>query len=359
MEIPSLNFGKKQTIVPIIQGGMGIGISLSSLAGAVANAGGVGIISGAQVGYREEDFRKNPDNANQRALSKEIKKARSISPEGIIGVNFLTAMNNYGDMVKQAVKDGADVIISGAGLPFDLPKYVKGSNTSIVPIISSAKAAKVIIRKWLRDYDYFPDAFIIEGPEAGGHLGFDRETLLDDEKKEGLLEQALAKVKEIIAPFEQKQGRKIPIIVAGGIFTGKDIADFIKKGADGVQMASRFVATEECDASEEFKQAYINAKPEDAVIVKSPVGLPGRAIRNEFVKAIEKGPVKVKHCYRCLRECVVNKTPYCITDALIDAVDGRLETGLIFAGSQVGRINKMMKVQELIDELVEDMKKAW
>lgn len=354
MEIPSLNFGQKTAKVPIIQGGMGIGISLSSLASAVANAGGIGIISGSQVGYREEDFRKNTDEANRRALSKEIKKAREMSPTGIIGVNFLTAMNNYGDMIAQAVEDKVDLIISGAGLPLELPKYVKGTQTAIMPIVSSAKAAKVIIRKWLRDYDYLPDGIVIEGPHAGGHLGFKKEDLL--ENKEGILETVLEGVKKIIEPFEKDKNQKIPVIVAGGIYTGTDIGKFLKLGADGVQMATRFVATEECDADQAFKEAYVTATEEDIAIIKSPVGLPGRAIRNAFVKETEKGPVKIKRCYRCLKECVANKTPYCITDALIDAVEGKLETGLIFAGSQVGRINKIVKVQELVDELMNELK---
>lgn len=354
MNMPALKFGGKQTEVPIIQGGMGIGVSMAALAGAVANAGGVGVISGAQIGYREEDFKSNTDGANIRGLVKEVELAKSISPDGIIGVNFLTAMNNYGEMVEVAVKSGVDLIISGAGLPLELPRYVKGSSTSIVPIVSSSKAAKVILKKWDRDYEYTADGIIIEGHLAGGHLGFKREEL--ELSHPDYFKEMLEQILDIVKPFEEKYGRQIPIILAGGIYSGQDMKKAFELGASGVQMATRFVATDECDAHINFKKAYVKAQLEDIAIIKSPVGMPGRAIRNDFVNRIEQGNIKVKRCYRCLKECVANKTPYCITDALIDAVNGDIDNGLIFAGHNVYRVDKIVSVKTLIAEILEEAK---
>ena len=328
---------------------------MHNLAGNVAKEGGIGIISTADIGYQDEEFNNEPMKANLKAIGNEIEKAREIAPKGIIGVNIMVALNNYAEIVKECVKNKIDLIISGAGLPKDLPSFVKGTKTKIAPIVSSGRAAKLISKVWMSKYNYVPDMIVIEGPEAGGHLGFKPEELTPENKPklEDITKDVLKEVKEI----ENETGKEIPVVVAGGIFNGKDIAKFIKLGAKGVQIASRFVATKECDASEEFKQAYVNAKKEDIKIIKSPVGMPGRAIRNEFIKKVEANKEKITKCYRCIKTCNPAETPYCITKALINAVKGNINEGLIFCGSNVDKINKITTVKELMQELVQGAEK--
>jgi NAD(P)H-dependent flavin oxidoreductase YrpB (nitropropane dioxygenase family) len=351
MNLPELKIGELTARLPIIQGGMGIGVSLSSLAGAVANQGGIGVISGVQTGFNEEDFRTNNLAANIRAIQNEIRKARKVSPKGIIGINILTVATQYKELVEAAVKEKIDVIISGAGLPKDLPKYVKGTKTKIIPIVSSGKAAKIMTKLWIRNHDYIPDAVIVEGPEAGGHLGFSAEEL---KSKPPTLSELLKDVIENLKPFELQYNKKIPVIAAGGIFDGKDVAKYIEEGASGVQMSTRFVATKECDAHVNFKQAYVDAKKEDVVIVQSPVGLPGRAIKNKLIERLELDRVPVKKCYRCIDHCDPKTTPYCISDALIAAVQGDIDNGLIFCGSNVERINEISTVEEVIKTIIKE-----
>ena len=352
MNLQGLKIGDLISEYPIIQGGMGVGVSMHKLAGNVAKEGGIGIISTADIGYQDEEFNKEPMKANLKAIGNEIEKAREIAPKGIIGVNIMVALNNYAEIVKECVKNKIDLIISGAGLPKDLPAFVKGTKTKIAPIVSSGRAAKLISKVWMSKYNYVPDMIVIEGPEAGGHLGFKPEELTPENKPklEDITKDVLKEVREI----ENETGKEIPVVVAGGIFNGKDIAKFLKLGAKGVQIASRFVATKECDASEEFKQAYVNAKKEDIKIIKSPVGMPGRAIRNEFIKKVEANKEKITKCYRCIKTCNPAETPYCITKALINAVKGNLDEGLIFCGSNVDKINKITTVKELMQELVQD-----
>lgn len=354
MKLPSLIIGDLKASIPIIQGGMGVGISGYNLAQAVANEGGIGIISTVQIGYRESDFETNHKEANIRALRKEIKKARELSPKGIIGVNIMVAISEYDEMVKTCAEEKVDIIISGAGLPLTLPKLVQGSSIKIAPIVSSGKAASIIIRNWLKKYSRMPDAVVVEGPKAGGHLGFHLKQL--QEGKE-LLEDIVVEVIKVVRSFEN--GGNVPVIAAGGIYTGCDIVKFLKLGANGVQMGTRFVATEECDAHINFKNAYINVKKEDIGIIKSPVGLPGRAIRNKFVKQTEAtDAIRSNKCYKCLKKCNPAQTPYCISKALIDSVQGNVEDGLIFIGSNGYRVNKIVKVKELIDELINEAEKC-
>lgn len=352
MKLQGLKIGDKISKYPIIQGGMGVGISAHRLAGAVAKEGGIGIISTADIGYKEPDFEKNPLEANLRAINKEIDMAREIAPKGIIGINIMCAVNNYSEMVREVVKKGIDLIISGAGLPKDLPKFVKGTKTKIAPIISSARGAKLITKLWRTKHNYVPDMIVIEGPEAGGHLGFKLEELEENNKPklEDITKEVVMEMKKV----EEETGKKIPVIVAGGIYDGKDIAKLIKLGASGVQMATRFVATDECDASEEFKKAYVEAKKEDIEIVKSPVGMPGRAIRNSFIERVKQDKPQITKCLRCIQTCDVKTTPYCITRALINAVKGNINDALIFCGSNAYRIDKIISVKELIHELVSD-----
>lgn len=350
MKLPSINIGELIAKVPIIQGGMGIGVSGSSLASAVANEGGIGVISGVQIGYNEDNFETNNKDANVMGLRKAIRKARELSPNGILGVNLLVAIKNYREMAKAAVEEKINIIISGAGLPKDLPEIVKGSNTKIAPIVSSGKAAQLIAKMWDRKFNYIPDLVIVEGPEAGGHLGFSKEELTSGKKID--LGEIVKEVIESLKPFKEKYEKDIPVIAAGGIFSGADIAKYIKLGAAGVQMGTKFVATHECDADIEYKNAYINSKKEDIQLVKSPVGLPGRAIRNDLTKTIELENIPVKKCYDCLTPCEVKTTPYCISKALIDAVRGDTKNGLIFCGSNAYKLEKIVSVKELINELV-------
>lgn len=346
-----IKVGDKESKYPIIQGGMGVGVSMHNLAGNVSKEGGIGIISTADIGYKEEDFSKDPMKANIRAIGKEIKKAREIAGEDkIIGVNIMVALKNYSEIVKECVKQKIDLIISGAGIPKELPEYVKGTSTKIAPIVSSLRCCKLIVSHWIKKYKYVPDMIVIEGPEAGGHLGFKREEL--DENTKPKLENITTEIVEYIKEVEKETGKNIPVISAGGIWDSKDIKRFLDLGADGVQMATRFVATNECDASTEFKQAYINANEKDIKIIQSPVGMPGRAIKNEFIKKMEKEKSKISKCYGCIKTCNISSTPYCITKALINSVKGNINEGLIFCGSNVTKIKKIIPVHDLIEELV-------
>lgn len=354
MKIPPLKIGNLVAKVPIIQGGMGVGVSLSNLASAVANEGGIGVISGVQIGFKEKDFKTDNDAANVRGLIKEIRNARRLSPKGILGVNMLSAVNNYKDMVKAAVKEKIDLVISGAGLPKNLPELVKGSDTKIAPIVSSGKAAAIIAKIWDRKYKYVPDVVIVEGPLAGGHLGFSLDQL--NNVKLPSLSDLVKEVSQALKPFAEKYKKEIPVIAAGGIYTGKDIAKYLNMGASGVQMATRFVATEECDAHINFKKSYISANEEDIQIIKSPVGMPGRAIRNAFVKSIEESKLKIERCYNCLKPCDPATTPYCISDALIRSVEGDVENGLVFVGTNAYRMNEITTVKNLMKELVKETK---
>lgn len=350
MSLKGLKVGDKVSKYPIIQGGMGVGISGYRLAGNVAKEGGIGIISTADIGYREPDFEKNSVEANLRAINKEIDQAREIAPDGIIGINIMVALNNYAEMVREVVKKGIDLIISGAGLPKDLPEYVKGTKTKIAPIISSARGAKLITKLWRTKHNYVPDMIVIEGPEAGGHLGFKLEELEEGNKPnlEDITREVVAEMKKV----EEETGKEIPVIVAGGIFTGSDIAKFLKLGASGVQMATRFVATQECDADEAYKKAYVDCKKEDIQIVKSPVGMPGRAIKNEFIEKVKTEKPKITKCLKCIQTCDVAVTPYCITRALINAVKGNVKDALLFCGTNAYRVKEIVTVRELMQELV-------
>lgn len=350
MELSSLIIGDLVAKVPIIQGGMGVGVSLSSLAGAVAREGAIGVISAAQPGYLEEDFSSNPLTANLRSLGNHIKKAKEISNNGIIGVNIMCASKDYEEYVKCAIDNGADLIISGAGLPTDLPKLVEGYNIKIAPIVSPPKSASVILKMWDRRYGRTADMVVIEGPKAGGHLGFSNESLEEYKSKD--YDKEVLEIIEIVKEYENKYNKKIPVVFAGGVFDRKDIDHYISLGCSGVQMATRFVATEECDADINFKMAYINSKKEDIVIVKSPVGLPGRAINNKFMKDKKLINEKITKCYKCLKKCNMADIPYCITGALVRAVKGDIDNSLVFCGENAYRLNKIITVKELIKELI-------
>ena len=328
-----LRIGNLKINLPIIQGGMGVAISLSGLASAVANEGGVGVISTAAIGLKEKDFISNFLEANIRALKGEIRKARE-KTKGILGVNIMMALSNYEDMARTAIEEGIDIIFSGAGLPLNLPQFLKDkAKTKLVPIVSSARAARIISKKWHEKYNYIPDAIVVEGPMAGGHLGFKKEDLGNSKYS---LEELVPEVVNEMKPWEKLYKKIIPIIAAGGIYTGADIHKFLKLGASGVQMATRFVTTHECDASIEFKNTYINSKKEDIIIIDSPVGMPGRAIANTFTDDVEKGKKHPLNCYyHCIRTCNIKRSPYCIAKALINAKEGCMRDGFAFAGAML------------------------
>lgn len=349
MNIPELRIGDLVCKVPIIQGGMGVGISMSGLASAVANEGGIGVISAAVPGIHEPDAVSNPDGAHIRVLKREIRTAKKKSA-GAIGVNIMVALTNYPDMLRTSIDEGVDVIFAGAGLPLDMPGYLEnGSKTKLVPIISSARTANILCKKWLSRFNYLPDAFVVEGPKAGGHIGFKNEQIDDPDFA---LEKLIKEVCEAVKPFEAEANKTIPIIAAGGIFTGDDMHKFLKLGAAGVQMGTRFVATHECDADEAFKQLYVDSKEEDMVIIKSPVGLPGRAVRNSFIDQVKMGEKKPFKCpFHCIKTCKGQESPYCIAIALANARRGKFKHGFAFAGKNAYRINEIISVNELMESL--------
>ncbi len=349
MKTEPLVIGDLIATIPVIQGGMGVGVSLSGLAGAVAAEGGVGVISTAQIGYREPDFDEHPIETNLKAIGTEIKKAKEKAKGGIIGVNIMVATRRYEDYVKAAVKAGVDLIISGAGLPMTLPELVKNAKTKIAPIVSSVKSAQVICRYWLKKYDRLPDLVVIEGPKAGGHLGFSKEQLAHIEELD--YDTEIRHIIEEVNGFAKGQGAdEIPVVVAGGIYSKEDLEHALSLGAKGVQIATRFVTTPECDASDAYKQAYLEAGKEDIVIVKSPVGMPGRAIKNAFIKRTAEGKIPHGRCHLCVQTCKPEETPYCITDALVNAVKGDVDNGLIFCGENAWRADKIETVHDIMQE---------
>ena len=351
MEIQPLKIGTKMAKVPVIQGGMGVGISLGNLAGAVAKEGGIGIISAAQPGFKEKDFEKNPLEANLRAVKSEYEKARKLAPDGIIGFNLMVAMEHYEEYVHAVVEAGADLIVSGAGLPTELPKYVGDSDILLAPIVSTAKSANVILKYWDKKYQRIPDLVVIEGPLAGGHLGF-REDQLDEYEGQAIYDQEIQKIKEIIQNYSDKYEKKIPIAIGGGIHDSESAAHAFSLGADAIQVATRFVTTEECDADIRYKEAHLKAKESDIAIVKSPVGMPGRAIMNKFMTRVMNGE-QISHspCHGCLVKCSPKEIPYCITDGLINAVKGNVDEGLLFCGAKAWKAERLQTVQEVINDL--------
>ena len=354
-KLQPVTIGSKQLQIPIAQGGMGVGISRSHLAGAVAKAGGLGVLSAAQIGYDEADYEQNPLQANLRAIGKHTRRAREISGgNGMVGINIMVATKNYDQYVAASVEAGVDIIICGAGLPTELPELVRGSDVLIAPIVSSVKSAQVICKLWDRHSHAVPDLVVIEGPKAGGHLGFSKEQL--ETVTEDQYDAEITGILKVVQEYAAKYEKKIPVFVAGGIHNRADVAHVMALGADGVQVASRFVTTPECDASEVYKQAYLNAKEEDIVLVKSPVGMPGRALHNTFIKQCEQDEATGEHqiltkCYQCIKGCKAPDIPYCICKALINAVKGDVENGLVFCGANAYKCDHM----ETVDEIMQDL----
>ncbi|EDP74333.1 nitronate monooxygenase family protein [Hydrogenivirga sp. 128-5-R1-1] len=360
MGFQPLRIGKYEIQYPIIQGGMGVGISWENLAGTVSKYGGLGVVSSVGTGYRHPNYVRLKDGRpvgskyihNKEALTQIIRDAKDIAggEKAVIGVNILCAITDYGRVVRDSIEAGANIIISGAGLPLRLPEYAEGSDVALVPIVSSARALRVICKHWKKKYNRLPDAVVVEGPKSGGHQGIPYEDCL---KPEFQLENLVPQVIE-----ERDKWGDFPVIAAGGIWDKNDIEFYLNLGAAGVQMGTRFVGTYECDASNEFKKVIINAKKEDIQLLKSPVGYPARGIITKLLKDIERGTAPE---VKCVSNCVVpcnhgeeaKKVGYCIADRLGDAYLGRYETGLFFSGSNGYRIKRLVHVKDLIRELVE------
>ena len=355
LNVPSLKIGSTTAEIPIVQGGMGVRVSLSGLASAVANEGGIGTISSIGLGDLEASKHEYV-RISCEALAAEIRKAQEMT-DGVLAVNFMGALTHVDDLIRVAVDEGIKVVVFGAGLPSRLPEVVPEPDVGLVPIVSSARVASLILRTWDKRFDRLPDAFILEGPLAGGHLGFSPEQL--EKPQNHSLEILLPLLLETNKPFEDKHGRSIPVIVAGGIYSGGDIARMLSMGASGVQMGTRFVVTDECDAAEEFKQAFLDATEADTVIIQSPVGMPGRAIHNKFLRDVACGSGSPLKCpYRCLTSCQIATARYCIADALVNSSMGDVDRGLIFCGANVPRVDRIMPVAELIEELLTELEAA-
>lgn len=350
IEFKNLDIGDLRIKIPIIQGGMGVRVSSFGLVSAVSNEGGLGVIAAVGLGEDGDISRGDYTSCSRSAFISVIRKTRTLT-KNPFGVNIMCALSNYEDLVIAAQEESVDVIISGAGLPLKLPSLVKNNRTKLLPIVSSARATQLICNVWKKRYSRLPDAIVVEGPLAGGHLGYSMEELED--KEHITLDNILKEVLLVVKGFESP-GRKIPVIAAGGIFDGEDIARVIRLGASGVQMATRFVCTHECDVDIKYKEAYLAAKKEDIIIIKSPVGMPGRVINNEFVKKITSGGRVDFGCqYKCLFTCDPQKVNYCIAKALFNASRGQMDKGFAMCGSNAYRIKKIVSVKELIFELAE------
>lgn len=354
----AVTIGTKTLPLPILQGGMGIGVSLDGLAGAVAACGGMGTISSAFPGLHEPDFAADPKGASLRALEKQVRRAKEMANgAGLVAVNVMVATTQYADSVRTALRAGADAIVCGAGLPRDLPKLaaeVPESDAALAPIVSSGRAAALICKLWERA-GRLPDFVVLEGPQAGGHLGFTPDEARDAGEDSTVLSRLLADVREALTPFREKCGRDIPIFVGGGVKNGGEMAELVKQGAAGAQFATRFITTRECDADMAYKQALLDAEKDDAVIVKSPVGMPGRALRSPLIRRVEEGlQPKPDRCIRCLTPCDPAKAPYCISKALLAAVRGDWENGLFFCGANVGEKKALTTVQQEMDQIMNE-----
>lgn len=350
-----LNIGGLIPKLPIIQGGMGICVSLSGLASAVANEGGIGVISAVGIGMLEPNYRRKFRESNKIALRKEIRKAREKS-DGIIGVNIMMAISDFDDLLNIALEENVDVVFIGAGLFLKKPTLPDGCNTKFIPKVSSARAARLIFNYWAEKYNCVPDGIVVEGPKCGGHVGFKKEELLNTQKPlHELVEETVAALK----PFEERFNIEIPVIAAGGIYSGTDMYEIMEAGASAVKMGTRFVTTHECDVSDSFKQSYIRATPDDITLIDSPVGLPGRVITSPFVKKIQAGQTMPISCpWKCLKTCDYKKAPFCIAQALFNAAQGNLDEGFSFAGSKAYLAEKIMSVKETINEVMQEYAEA-
>ena len=346
-----LTIGKYTARYPVIQGGMGVRISAGRLAGTVAKCGGIGLVAAAGIALNSGLYNgKNYFQAEPEAFKAELKKAYEIAPDGIIGVNVMVALSDFEQLVKAAVEGGAKVIVCGAGLPMGLPELTAGHpDVALVPIVSSLRAAQLIARKWHKAYNRLPDAVVVEDPDtAGGHLGEKLENIGTGEYDQ------YGTIRDIKAFFRSDYDSDIPIIAAGGIWDRTDLEHALAEGADGVQMASRFVCTEECDADDAFKQKYINCSKEDIGLIMSPAGLPGRAILDNRENIRQYDLDHHTPCRMgCLKKCSYKESGerFCIVTALDRAQRGDIEAGLVFCGTNAWKSERITTVQAIFDEL--------
>ncbi|MCI9644285.1 MAG: nitronate monooxygenase [Oscillibacter sp.] len=354
----------KTLAVPIVQGGMGIGVSLERLAGAVAANGGMGTLSAALCGFREPDFPVDPREADLRALARQVGRAKELAKgAGLVAVNVMVAAAQYAASVRTALRAGVDAVVCGAGLPKDLPGLAAeagNEDAALAPVVSGGRSAALICKLWDRRYGRVPDFVVLEGPLAGGHLGFSPQEAREAQAgRPRPLSALLAEVLEALAPFREKYGRDIPVFVAGGVKNGGEMRGYMDQGAAGAQFATRFIATEECDASPGYKRALLNAGAEDVTIVQSPVGMPGRALRSPLIQRVEAGTQpEITRCGRCLSACDCRTAPYCISKALIAAVEGDWENGLFFCGANAGEVNRLSTVKEQMDQILDEWRTA-
>jgi len=359
-ELPPLCFGDYVAKIPIILGGMGVGITLSGIASAMSNQGAIGVISATGIGFKEPDFFLKNHQANIRALQNQIRKTRLLTA-GIIGINIMVALTDFNNLLRTAVQEKADIIFMGAGLPLKLQEAItmdeiQFGHTQFVPIVSSGRAADFICKHWMQTFNRVPNGFVVEGPLAGGHLGFKADQLEDEKFR---LEKILVDVIQAVAPYQQKLGKKIPVVAAGGVYSGEDMYRMMQLGADGVQMATRFIATHECDASLKFKQAVVDCNQDDLTIIKSPVGMPGRAIKNKFLRDVKDGlKVPIVCPVKCLKTCNYKEAPYCIALALTNAEKGEFDKGFAFVGAKAYKVNKIVSVAELLNTIKEEFNAA-
>lgn len=346
-----LTIGKHTARYPVIQGGMGVRISAGSLAGHVAKCGGIGLVAAAGIALNSGLYDgRNFFKADAEAFKAELKKAYEIAPDGIIGVNVMVALSDFEGLVRAAIDGGAKVIVCGAGLPMNLPELTAHApDVALIPIVSSLRAAQLIAKKWFKSFGRLPDAVVVEDPDtAGGHLGEKMENIGTGEYDQ------YATVRQVKELFRNEYGTQVPVIAAGGIWDRADLEHALAEGADGVQMASRFVCTEECDADDAFKQRYLECKQEDIGLIMSPAGLPGRAIISNQAAIRQYDLDHAVPCrLGCLKKCSYKETGerFCIVTALDRAQQGDMETGLVFCGTQAWKADRITTVQEIFDEL--------
>ncbi len=349
-----LQIGKHTVRYPLIQGGMGARISAGRLAGHVAKCGGVGLVAAAGIALNSGLYDgKNFFQAEAEAFKAELRKAYEIAPDGVIGVNVMVALSDFEPLVKAAIEGGAKVIVCGAGLPMGLPELTADHpDVALVPIVSSLRAAQLIVRKWQKAYHRLPDAVVVEDPDtAGGHLGEKMEKIGTGEYDQ------YATVRAVKAFFRDECGADVPVIAAGGVWDRADLEHALAEGADGVQMASRFVCTDESDASDEFKQRYLDCTKDDIGLIMSPAGLPGRAIYKNIEKIRQYDLDHHTPCRMgCLKKCSYKESGerFCIVTALDRAQRGDVDTGLVFCGTNAWKADRITTVQAIFDELFGD-----
>jgi len=345
--LPDLVIGDLAINPPIIQGGMGVRVSSSRLVSAVSNEGALGVIASVGLGEELLDMTPNYPARAETGLRQSIQDTKRCTSNPF-AVNIMCALTNYDNLAQVACSEGVAAIISGAGLPMKLPGLISDRRVKLIPIVSSARAAGLICKTWQRRFSRLPDALVVEGPLAGGHLGFSHDEI---ENVENLRLERL--VTEVIAVA--RENGNIPVVAAGGIYDGSDIARFLRLGASGVQMATRFVCTHECDAADAYKQAYLKCRKEDIAVIHSPVGMPARVIKNDFVERCLKGEKVTFGCpYHCLLTCEPAVAGYCIAQALVASYRGEMDKGYAMCGANAWRCDKIVSVHELIQELVEE-----